>query len=158
MAKVKINTDLITCDAFWQPEKVGDKISGVMLTMNMVEDLKSKTGYRPLYVLALLEAKPKNCYMDKEEVKDLKKGDIVGINGAAKIDMAIRKLGGAKRVCGHEIEIEFLGKKKIETGTSKGNDVKEYNFSWDDAATKEFASKVVMPDPFMKGGAEEIPF
>lgn len=158
MAKQKVNTNLITCDAFWQPEKPGDKIGGVLLTMNMVADTKSKTGYRPLYVLALLEANPKNCQMDGEQVKGLKKGDIVGVNGAAKIDMAIRKLGGAKRVCGHEIDIEFLGKFKIESGKSKGNDVKEYNFEWDNEANKEFADKVVMPDPFMKGSDEEPPF
>jgi hypothetical protein len=156
MAMKKINTDLITCDAFWQPEEIGDKISGVLLTMSMVEDSKSKTGVRPLYVLALLADDPKRCFMDKKEVQGLKRGQIVGVNGAAKIDMAIRKLGGAKKVCGHEIEIEFLGKRKIETGKSKGNDVKEYNFSWDDVPNKEFMGKVVLPDPVQVDS--EIPF
>lgn len=158
MALKKINVDLITCDAFWQPEKPGDKISGVMLTMNMVEDSKSKTGTRALYVLALTSDDPAKCFMDKEEVSGLKKGQIVGVNGAAKIDMAMRKLGGAKKVCGHEIEIEYLGKRKIETGKSKGNDVKDYNFAWDDAPSREFAGKVVLPDPPQRSGDDEIPF
>lgn len=158
MAKQKINVDLITCDAFWQPENGGDKIAGVLLTMNMVEDSKSKSGVRPLYVLALTADDPKNCFMDKEVVNGLKKGQIVGVNGAAKIDMAMRKLGGAKRVCGHEIEIEYLGKRKIETGKSKGNDVKDYNFMWDDSPNKEFAGKVVLPDPAPRSTDSEIPF
>jgi hypothetical protein len=160
MAKQKINTDLIMCDGFWQPEKEGDKVHGVLLTMNMVVD-KKKGGLRPLYVLASLEKDTKNVFLEKEAI-EVPRGGIIGVNSAFKIDVAMRKLGGVARVCGHEIEIIYLGKTHIE---KTGNDVKNYEITWDDQVNKEFKDKVVMPDPPIARASaqiapegEEIPF
>jgi hypothetical protein len=142
MAKQKINTDLIMCDGFWQPEEKGDKVRGVLLTMNMVED-KKQGGLRPLYVLASLEKKTSKVFLGKAEV-EVGYGQIIGVNSSFKIDVAMRKLGGVARVCGHEIEIIYLGKTHIE---KTGNDVKNYEITWDTDVNKEFKDKVVIPDP-----------
>ena len=153
MAKQKINTDLIMCDGFWQPENPGDKVHGVLLTMNMVED-KKKGGLRPLYVLASLEKATANVYLDKAVV-EVGRGQIIGVNSAYKIDVAMRKLGGVARVCGHEIEIVFKGKEHIE---KTGNDVKNYEITWDDEPNKEFKDKCVIPDPpVARAGAQTAP-
>lgn len=140
MAKQKVSTDFLRCDGFWQPEKEGDRIRGVLVSANMVEDRK-QGGKRPLYIVATLDANPKNIMLEKKPVK-LGKGDLVGVNGSFKIDMAIKKLGGVRKVCGHEIDITFKGKEELKTG----NSLKQYAFEWDDEPNKEFASKVVMPD------------
>lgn len=140
MGMQKVNLDLVRCDGFWQPDTAGDRIRGVVISANLVEDTKNK-GKRRLYIIASTEKHPKKVFLDKKEVT-LEEGQHIGINSSHKVDLGFKKLGGARKVCGHEIEIVFKGKEALESG----NDLKQYEFQWDPDPSKKHRDKVVLPE------------
>jgi hypothetical protein len=150
MAKKKVSTEeLVRCDGFWQPEKKGDQVHGVLLSMSMVADKMNEGEKRPLYTVAALEKNPPRVFMDKKS-KKLDKGQVIGVNGAYKIDVAIKKLG-LHTVLGHEIWITFEGKIDIDGGNRT---MKVFTFEWDDEPSKLFQDRVVRSASRSTNGAQ----
>jgi hypothetical protein len=133
MAKRELKgQEFIRCEAFWQPDDVGESFTGILLDVNekMVDKMSGKD--RPLYIFAYAPMKgEKHTLVLEKEVVKLKPGQIVGVNSASEIDS---KLGQhLAEAFGHEVTIVFTKKENFVNKAGAARSIKRYKVELDDA-------------------------